>query len=140
MEKEIERLRRQLETLKLRRNLGEKKSKQGNIEDILRNEIEVNGGQLIHYDETRLQAIKYRPQSLALENLSYEELEDLIETHNEELENIKNEYNKFRSKEFMLSVIPEGLTYEEVNKMRVLLLIINRKRMVLDWSSLQSCI
>jgi len=140
MEKELERLRRHLETLKLRHNQGAKKAKeQSNTKDILKAEIEVNGGQLIHYDEDRLQAIKYRPQSLALDNLSYEKLEDLIEAHNEELENLKNEYSKYRSKGISLSTIPEGLTYEEATKMRVHLLIINRKKILLNYNNLQNC-
>lgn len=123
MEREIERLRRQLETLKLRRALANKPAAPKQIdrtEEILKAEVEENGGQLIHYDEGRLQAVKYRPQSLALENLSYEELEDLLEAHSEELQRLKSEYGRSRSRPVASAEVSEDLSYEEVVRMRVL--------------------
>lgn len=124
LEEEIERLRRHSETLKLRRSLAEKEAKsEDNKYGELREEVEENGGKLIYLDDYRLQAIKNRPQTLALENMSYEDLEDLKDQHKAKLEELKNNY--LNSKEATNRVGTEGnlegITYEQLILIRVLL-------------------
>lgn len=115
LEKEIERLRRQSETLQLRKNLALKETKVEEKDDeALREEVEQYGGQLIHLDDYRMQAVKYRPHYFALDNMSFEDLESLIKTHEDKLKALKDLYPR--------GELPEeykGLEYEEVSALRV---------------------
>jgi len=122
LEKETERLRRQSETIKLRRDLASKDSKKplaSKTDEALRSEVEQYGGKLIYLDDSRLQAIKNRPQYYSLENISYEDLENMIATHQEQLEKLRKNYLSPRGIKDSFGEIPEGLTYEEVVRLRV---------------------
>lgn len=83
LEKEVDRLKRQSETLKLRRSLAESESKiqKGRMTAKetanLQKELVKDKGQLIYAAEDRIQAIKSRPDTLACDNMSYEDLEEL---------------------------------------------------------------
>lgn len=108
--------------MKLRKDLAAKDTKKSlpaKADDALRSEVELYGGQLIHYDDGRLQAIKNRPQYYSLENMSYEDLESLIEAHREEL---KSSHLYSRGPNGDIGDIPEelkSLSYEEVVRLRV---------------------
>ena len=118
LEKEIERLKRQSETLQLRKSLGSKKVKEAETDKALRAEVEQYGGQLIYLDEYRMQAIKNRPQYFSLENMSCEDIESLIKTHEEQLAKLKELYPG--------GELPEeykSLSYEEIHFLRVTLIL-----------------
>ena len=82
LEREIDRLRRQSETVKLRRSLAAKDTEEAigrskRREGELKAELEKEGGSVIHHNDSRFQVIKNRPNNLALENMSYEDVEEL---------------------------------------------------------------
>ena len=113
--------------MKLRRSLldKDKKEKEENkLDSELRSEVEKYGGTLIHLDNYRLQAIKNRPQYLCLVNMSYEDIEDLIEMHKKKLEEVKNVYISMNGRGAFTSLerIPEeykDATYEDLVEIRV---------------------
>ena len=125
--------------MKLRRSLAagaeEKKVKDKMEEgDAFRSEVEENGGQLIHLDEYRLQAIKNRPQYYSLENMSYEDLENLKAEHRAKLEELKMSYFTAKEKTVKPSIDKmlenfEGLTYEELAQIRVVVFLQLRNNM-----------
>lgn len=82
MEKEIDRLKRQSETMKLRRSLARGEAKiegptTAGGDRRLREQMAPERSEIIHVDPGRLQTIKSRPSTLAPDNMSYEDLEEL---------------------------------------------------------------
>ncbi len=86
LEKEIDRLKRQSETIQLRRSLarGEvpgQSEPQAERERGLREQQTNDRSTHIHLDAGRVQTIKARPSHLAPDNMSYEDLEELQVIH-----------------------------------------------------------
>jgi len=134
LEEEIERLRRQSETIRLRRTLVSKDQKHKEAEDNeFREYVEENDGKLIYLDDYRMQAIKNRPQTFDLENISYEDLENLKEQHKAKLEELKSCYldSKERGDKKGESNL-EGITYEQLIAIRVIYNDTFRKNMKLE--------
>ncbi len=128
LEKEIERLRRQSETMQLRRSLALKDSVltgQPVPPPKRTAELEDEDDRIIHTDDYRLQVIKNRPQNLAPDNMTYEDLEELRESHKEKLGELESEYSKTKGEYSAAKFSPEkmegyeDLTYEELVRIRV---------------------
>lgn len=83
LEKEVDRLKRQSETLKLSRAIAasEVEIKKDKLKSKEKNEfkkdLEYERGDLIHLSSARVQLIKSRPDILLPDNMSYEDLEEL---------------------------------------------------------------
>jgi len=135
-------LRRQTETIKLRRSLA-KESESGKkvqqsekikpysccVEPPQTDEI------VIHENEKRLQLIKSRPQSLAADNMNYEDLEELRKDHKEKIAEIEEQYSRIKGSSVKFSPEKvqgleniENLSYEEMSRLRVFLIYHNNKK------------
>ena len=129
MESEVQRLRRQSETMQLRRALTAKDTEARSHPVSYKTEThppeqDKESSQVIHEDDYRLQLIKSRPRNLVPENMSYDDLEELKESHTEKLKQLKDAYAQMTGKSEKqtpnTAELSGDLTYEEMAWMRVL--------------------